>query len=52
MVVCVSVLVLGGREPWTIELWSFEVSSMEPGPIDPRLGTFEPGTMEFESLVA
>ena len=52
MVVCVSVLVLGGREQWTIELWYFEVSNMEPGPIDPRLGTFEPATMGFESLEA
>ena len=25
---------------------------MEPGPSEPRLGTFEPGTMEFESLEA
>ena len=47
-----SVLYLGGRDPCTIYIWSFEVSNMEPGPSEPRLGTFEPGTMEFESLEA
>ena len=50
MVVCVSVLFLEGRELWTIELWSFEVSNMEPGPNKQRLGTL--GTMKFECMEA